>query len=226
MKQDSIPAITKPERTLLEMEMIFGVRKRERMAWFIAILGVLTGLFSAAAISFLMPLKETHAYLTIVDKDTGMAERAVEVRNARIEHATAIEQSLVFAYVSDRETFDVDDNEARVLSVFERSTGQAAATLKAEWDNSSPSYPPVLFGTGAQADVTILSINPISKDTAQVRFIKTLRSIGEPDRIGKFYATVTYEFFPDTGKDLQLVWRNPFGFTVTSYRVTSEVLDQ
>ncbi|MFV2034216.1 MAG: virB8 family protein [Halocynthiibacter sp.] len=226
MKQAAIPVVSKSERSILEAEMIFGVRKRERLAWSVAFLGLAVGLFSAASIGVLLPLKETRAYLAIVDKDTGIAERAVEVRNASIEHSAAIEQSLIFSYVTDREVFDVNDNEARVLSVYERSNGQAAATLKAQWDNSSPTYPPTLYGSGARAEVTILSINPISENTAQVRFTKTLTSIGEPDRTGKFYATVTYEFFPSTGKKLQLVWTNPFGFTVTSYRVTSQVQGQ
>ena len=55
--------------------------------------------------------------------------------------------------------------------------------------------------------------------------VKRLEKAGEPDRIGKFYATITYEFQPTTASAVQLVWENPFGFTVTDYRVTAESLE-
>ena len=45
------------------------------------------------------------------------------------------------------------------------------------------------------------------------------------DRIGKFYATVRYVFEPTTASAVELVWENPFGFTVTDYRVTAESLE-
>ena len=73
--------------------------------------------------------------------------------------------------------------------------------------------------------VDVLSITPVSPETAQVRFTKRLKKDGEPDRIGKFYATVTYSFQPTTASAVQLVWENPFGFIVTDYRVTAESLE-
>lgn len=65
----------------------------------------------------------------------------------------------------------------------------------------------------------------MAENTAQVRFTKRLEKPGEPDRIGKFYATVSYAFEPTTASAVELVWENPFGFTVTDYRVTAESLD-
>ena len=69
-------------RTILETELIFGVRRRERMAWAVAIGGVLAGLGGVAVTGMMLPLKETQAFLAIVDKDTGLAERAVRIEAA------------------------------------------------------------------------------------------------------------------------------------------------
>ena len=68
-------------------------------------------------------------------------------------------------------------------------------------------------------------VRPVAPRTAQVRFTKRLKKAGEPDRVGKFYATITYDFQPTTASAVQLVWENPFGFTVTDYRVTAESLE-
>ncbi len=223
MRAKRNPKTSGDAQSILETELIFGVRRRERFAWVVAILGLMVGFAGAASAVMTLPLKETRAFLTIVDKDTGIASRAVEIERASIDHGAAIEQSLVFSYVMDRETFDVDDNEARLLGVYQRSFGEAAQSLKELWNNQSPTYPPTLYGSGAVANVDILNIVPISPDTMQVRFVKTLLTPGEANRVGKFYATVTFEFFPSTDKELKLVWQNPFGFTVTSYRVTSEL---
>ena len=212
-------------RTILENELIFGVRRRERLAWMVAIGGVLAGLGGVAVAGLTLPLKETQAFVTIVDKDTGIAERAVRVEAAGVEQGAAVEQSLLYNYVKNRETYDEADNEARILQVYRMSAPRMQAALKAQWDKANPNYPPLIYGASGKVIVDILSITPVASKTAQVRFTKRLKKAGEPDRIGKFYATITYEFQPTTASAVQLVWENPFGFTVTDYRVTAESLE-
>ena len=94
--------------------MFFGVKKRERIAYAVAGGGLAIGLMGMIAVVTLLPLKETEAFLAIVDKDTGVAERVVAVEKAGMEQAEAIRQSLLFAYVTDRETYDQHDNEERI----------------------------------------------------------------------------------------------------------------
>lgn len=213
---------TPEERRILESEAIFGVQRREKFAWIVAIIGVLIGLAGIGAVVMLLPLKETQAFLAIVDKDTGIAERAVSIERATIKHSDAIEQSLLYSYLVDRETFDAADNEARLLKVFRRSAGQARATLERLWQEDNPNFPPKIYGAGARAQIKVLSIQMIAENTAQIRYIKTLRVPEEPVREGKFYATVVYGFQPQNQANLNIIWENPFGFTVTSYRTTSE----
>ena len=40
-----------------------------------------------------------------------------------------------------------------------------------------------------------------------------------------FVATVGFAFHPRTERTLEAVWKNPLGFTVTSYRIDAETLD-
>lgn len=213
-------------RSLLEAEMFFGVKKRERIAYAVAGGGLAIGLMGMIAVVTLLPLKETQAFLAIVDKDTGVAERVVAVEQAGIGEAEAIRQSLLFAYVSDRETYDQHDNEKRILRAYTWSEGNARQSLVSLWTEGHAHYPPKLYGENARVQIDILSITPVTDRTAQVRFTKTWVSDGEgvPDREGKFTATVTFRFAPSRQTALDLVWQNPTGFLVTDYRITAETL--
>jgi len=214
-------------RSRLEAELFFGMKTRERIAYAVAGAGLATGLLALMAVTFLLPLKETEAFLAIVDKDTGVAERVVAVEKAGMEQAEAIRQSLIFAYVTDRETYDPHDNEKRILRAFTWSEDAARQSLVDLWTDGNPNYPPKLFGESARVEVEILSITPVTETTAQVRFTRTWISDGEgvPDRSGKFTATVTYRFEPTRESALDLVWQNPTGFIVTDYRLTAESMN-
>lgn len=212
--------------TLLSEDMIFGVRRRERLAWTLAIVGGLTGLLGVGAAIAVLPLKETQAFLAIVDKDTGIAERVVEVEPAGVGDAEAVKEALLFGYVSDRETYDEHDNEERILSVYRRSADQARTSLVSLWDEGNKTYPPAVYGAGARATVQVLAINPINDTTAEVRFEKTLTQPNGTLRVAKFSATVAWAFNPKAERQMKLVWENPLGFIVTSYRVNAETLNQ
>lgn len=214
-----------PVKSFLEEEMAFGIRKRERIAWIVAAGGVATGLLGVAAVVLMLPLKQTEAYLAIVDKDTGVAERVVSVEKAGVDQAEGIKQSLLYSYVIDRETFDARDNEDRILKVYSRSEDGARRSLVALWAEGSENYPPKVYGASAKATVAITSITPITETTYQIRYTKTLARDADPERIGKFYATVTFRFSPSQQSAISLVWENPTGFIVTDYRVTAETFE-
>lgn len=216
---------TSDPRTLLESELIFGVRKRERFAWAIAAGAIVLGLAGVGTTLAVLPLKETKAFLAIVDRDTGLAERTVEVQHATIEQVDAVKQSLLFNYVMDRETYDAADNEARIRKVYIESDGSARQSLRELWTEGHSGFPPLVYGQSGKVVIDVINITDVAENTAQVRFTKTLIRPGEDDRIGKFYATVTYGFTPSSSTALKLMWQNPFGFTVTDYRVTSEQME-
>ncbi|QLH17059.1 type IV secretion system protein (plasmid) [Paracoccus pantotrophus] len=97
--------------------------------------------------------------------------------------------------------------------------------MREQWTEGHESYPLTVYGQSGKVSVEVLSINQINPNTATVRFVKTLTHPGEDDRIGNFTATVTYQFVPSQQSALELVWQNPFGFTVTDYRSTPDSLE-
>ena len=215
-------------KSLLEEELIFGASRRERRAWGLSLVALLVAGAGAGLGLWGMSQTETRAYLAIVDKDTGVAERAVTVERAVIDQSEAVLQSLLHGYVVDRETFDDADNVPRINDVFRRSRGAASASLQQLWNIDYPEFreaahPPVVYGSSAKVRVDVLSITALTEASAQVRFTKTLDRPGEATREGKFVAVLSYVFKPETRDNLELVWENPFGFYITDYRITAEV---
>jgi type IV secretion system protein VirB8 len=216
-------------KSLLQEELIFGASRRERRAGLLVALSLIVAGGGVGLGLWGMSQTETRAYLTIVDKDTGIAERAVTVERAVMDQSEAVVQSLVHGYVMDRETFDPNDNEHRILDVFRRSSDAARTSLQNMWNTNHPSFnaeihPPNVYGKSAQVIVDVNNVTKIADNTIQVRFTKTLTSPGAPTREAEFTAVVTYVFKPETRNNLELLWENPFGFYVTNYRITAEVV--
>lgn len=203
-------------------ETIQGLRQREKRAWAVAVIGLVAGLAGVGVGAYGLAKNETQAYLAIVDRDTGIAERAVTVERASVDQQRAVVESLIYGYVRDRETYDVDDNEYRILSVFKRSAADVRRALEQKWTPGHSGYPPELYGVDGRVEVAINNVVMIDEDTAQVRFSKTLRRPNSPMQTGDFVATVTYVFNPSTVDNNLLLWQNPFGFQVVGYRVASE----
>lgn len=203
-------------------ETILGVRQREKRAWAVAVAGLVMGLVGMGVGAYGVANHTTEAYLAIVNKDTGIVERGVTVKRASVDQQQAVVESLIYAYVKDRETYDVDDNEYRILSVFRRSATNVRRPLEQLWTRGHDAYPPEVYGRDGKVEVAITNVVMIDNDTAQVRFTKTLRRPNAQTEQGNFVATVTYEFKPSTVDNNLLLWQNPFGFQVTGYRVASE----
>lgn len=207
--------------SVLQEEMFYGVKKREKLAYAFGAGCLVIACISVSAVALMLPLKQTEAFMAIVDKDTGIAQRVVSVEHAGVDQEDAIVQSLLYSYVVDRETFDEADNEQRILRAYSRSEGGAKQGLMDLWNESNPNYPPVVYGASSKVTVKVLSITKVSDTVAQVRFTKSLKA-ADNEREGKFSATITYQFEPTKESAIELVWNNPTGFMVTAYRVTPE----
>lgn len=213
-------------RDEFEVDMIFGPRRRERFAYFIAGAGVIVGLAGFLGAVSLLPLKTTETVVVVVDKETGEMDRVSQVAALTLDESDAIIQSNLVAYVDDRETYDLTDGEQRINSVLDRSDNDAARTLRDLWSSSNEDYPISVYGREAKIDVVIRSVNQIEPGVAQVRFTRTLRRERDTRTVTRPYvATLAYEFRPETRQRLQDVWANPLGFVVTSYRVDAETLE-
>lgn len=213
-------------RDAFEADFIYGPRRRERFAYFVAAAGVIIGLAGFLGAVSLFPLKSIETFVVVVDKETGDMDRVSQVAALTLDESDAIIQANLVSYVDDRETYDLTDGEQRINSVLDRSDDDAARTLRDLWSSTNEGYPITVYGREAKIDVVIRSVNQIEPGVAQVRFTRTLRRERDTRTVTQPYvATLAYEFRPETRQRLQDVWANPLGFVVTSYRVDAETLE-
>ena len=166
-------------------------------------------------------------FTVLVDRQTGDAENILQVAPTGIEDQEALKQSLLVAYVSDREGYFLAGIQARLESVQRRSTGSAEESLRLLWSKGggNTAYPPDVYGPSAEVTVTVRRITFLSPNVAQIRFLKTLRKTKQEPVTQPFVATVEFAFEPKTERSLAHVWENPLGFTVSAYRVDAETLE-
>jgi len=213
-------------RDMFEADLILGPRRRERIAYVVGGVGVVIGLAGFLGAVSILPLKSIETHVVVVDKTSGQLDRVAAVQDLTLDESDAVIQAHLVAYVDQRETYDLADSEERINSVLERSDGDAARTLRALWNSANEDYPITVYGPDARIDVVIKSVNQLAGNVAQVRFTRTLRLPRDDRRVTRGYvATVAYEFRAETKQLLQDVWANPLGFTVTSYRVDAETLE-
>ncbi len=205
-------------------EVFFQLRTQRNRWMTVAIFALLMALVAMGVVLSLLPLKEIKPYVVMVDKTTGAAEKIVQVLPLNLTEQEAVREAELVSYVTDRETYDVADNETRIPDALSRSQGQARSSLIALWTRGSESYPPTIYANRSRLVVIIVSITLLTETTAQVRFRKSLQTRGEKPVERDFVATVGFEFRPRVERNLQAVWKNPLGFTVTNYRVDAETL--
>lgn len=210
-----------------DVDLVLEPRLSARRAWMVAAVAGAISVLLAAALILILPFRETQVFTVLVDRQTGAAENILQVAPTGIEDQEALKQSLLVAYVSDREGYFLPGIQSRLESVQRRSSGAAEESLRLLWSKGSgnQAYPPDVYGPGAEVSVTVRRITFLSPTVAQVRFLKTLRKTRQAPVTQPFVATVEFTFTPKTERTLAHVWENPLGFTVSAYRVDAETLE-
>ena len=210
-----------------DVDLVLEPRLSARRAWIVATAAGTMSILLAAALIMVLPLRETQVFTVLVDRQTGDAENVLRVAPTGIEDQEALKQSLLVAYISDREGYFLPGIQARLESVQRRSSGAAEESLRLLWSKGggNQAYPPDVYGPGAEVSVTVRRITFLTPTVAQVRFLKTLRKTKQEAVTQPFVATVEFAFEPKTERSLAHVWENPLGFLVTAYRVDAETLE-
>ena len=116
---------------VIEEELIYGARRRERVwkaiAGVASLFGV-TGCLAAAAVAVLDV--DPPPALVPYDPSTGMALPEASVQAVSLAERPAMIQAQVFRYVVDRETYNQLDNDLRVRRVM--ASRRARNSLKAK----------------------------------------------------------------------------------------------
>lgn len=209
-------------KDVFEEELIYGARDEaamwKRIAFIASGFGI-TGCLAAALVA--LYIDKPAPALIPFDPFTGTALPMANVGTISLAEREAVMQSLVYAYVRDRETYNQLDNDLRIEGVFTRSTGQAARSLQQVWNEQNPEYPPKIYGENSRIDVAVSSISDIGNNRAQARLTKRLTT-SDGITEGTFVVTLAYDYDPSTLRSLDGVWANPFGFTVSEYTVAAE----
>ena len=88
-----------------DIDLVLEPRLSARRAWIVATAAGGLSLILATALVLVLPLRETQVFTVLVDRQTGDAENILQVAPTGIEDQEALKQSLLVAYVSDREGY-------------------------------------------------------------------------------------------------------------------------
>ncbi|RRH71079.1 virB8 family protein [Falsigemmobacter faecalis] len=207
---------------VVEEELICGALRREGQWRLMGIIGAgfgVTGCLAAAAVALMVDAPPP--LIVPYDPATGLALPRATVEAVHLSERPAVTEAQIYRYIHDRESYNQLDNDLRVRRVLTQSDGQAGAGMRALWTSGQPDYPPSRYGAGAEMSVEIASISLIGTNRAQVRLRKKLIS-PQSNQTGQFTATLMFAFRPEAPRDLDQVWQNPFGFTVTQYAIRSD----
>ena len=208
-----------------EEELFASASRRARQAWMVsaAALGI-----AAIALGHSLVTLTRHSVEPVIitlDKVTGMAEVRARLVDMDLASDEAVTQSLIYRYVRDRETYDASDNAARIERVYATSTGQAAESLFALWGAENRKHPAALYGSDTRVTVAIRSISFIDADTASLRIRKTVTR-GGASSDSDYVVTLGFAYARGGERLIEAIWRNPLGFTVTSYRIDQEIFEE
>lgn len=203
-------------------ELVYGALRREGQWKVFGFGGMVFGAVMGVGMMALALSHETPPpALVPFDPATGMAVPSANLTTISMNERDAVQQSLIFSYVRDRETYNQLDNDLRVRSVLKRSAGAAAESMRTLWTSGQKDYPPTKYGDRARMDVEVVSITPITNDRAQVRINKRLAD-QNGETVGTFTVTLAFDFVPAELRELSDVWANPFGFKVREYAITAD----
>jgi len=207
-----------------DVDLVTGPRRSARAAWIVAACSMVVTALLALVLIVMLPLKHTEVFTVLVDSTTGASERIYQVQPTGIADKEAIKESLLVAYITDRESYFRAGIQQRLESVQRRSRRSARRSLTDLWTPGNRDYPPSLYGANAELAVRVRSITFLQPHVAQIRFEKRLARPNRELVTQPFVATVAIEFEPRREQSLERVWENPLGFQVTSYRVDAETL--
>ena len=210
------------ETTLLDIQ-----NRSTRRAWWVAGGACGLSLLLGCTIVLMQPLKTVVPYLVTVDKQTGYTEiQTVLTDVTQLSQQEALDGYWVANYVRWHETYQwqsIQEAYDNVLLFSSDNVGRDYAQLFKN-DKQSLEY---RWGKNTEATVKItgMSFNAI-KPIATVRFEKTIRNVSTPIKPTptRWIATVAYEYDVTREVSLSIRYKNPLGFTVTSWRIDPETL--
>lgn len=200
------------------------LRKSRKVAWMVAAGACAVAVLEALALVLLVPLKTVEPYTLLVDRNTGFVQAVRPLDEQRVTGDTALTQSLLVQYVTQREGFAEDSVQSSYRHVTLWSAENARAEYIAAMQASNPQSPLVRYPRGTVVEARVKSVSPVARNVAMVRYDTILRGPnGQATPQGSWVSVIRYRF---SGQPMRQEDRfaNPLGFQVVRYRRDQEAL--
>ncbi|MFC3873670.1 virB8 family protein [Neisseria musculi] len=199
-----------------------NIRKREKLAWFVAGAAGLTAVASAFAVTAMQPLVRVEPYIMLVDMNTGKTNVITTLEHKTLSNNKELNKHFLGRYVINREGYDWYTVQTTYDTVMAMSgTQEQARFTKPFHDGVGPDS---VLADKYRVKVDIKSVSFVG-DTAQVRFTKTTLPVvpasGEAPAAQHLIATIAYHYDNPPLKEEEREY-NPTGFVVDSYQVEVE----
>ncbi|HCM9655491.1 type IV secretion system protein [Enterobacter mori] len=202
-------------------------RKSIKAAFIIAGAAVLVAVMAVAAITLMMPLKQTEVELYAVDHQTGRMERITRLNTIDISTQDAMAQYLSAHYVNLREGYNYfslqkDYNDVQQFS---------SPDVNKEYLDlfNSPSAPDKVYKNAANLVTTEIISNQIVDGTtpdkiSTLRVKRTIRHLSDGLTTTEIWnIRLTFHYIPEKEMTDSQREVNPLGFFVSSYQRDKEL---
>lgn len=198
--------------------------KSEKRAWRVAYAMGGVMILSWAALIALLPLKERVPYLIVENASTGGVEILNSLDVQTLDYAEARDKYWIAQYINARESYNwhtltKDYNTVGLLS--SPDVGRYYANLFVG-DQALDQ----IYKDNVEVKASVISIITSERGTATIRFKKNTRRVDDAAAgVSKTWvATIAYTYRLNDRASNEERIKNPFGFTVTSYRVDPELV--
>ena len=197
-------------------------------AWRICYVFASLCVFLSIIILVLVLTQEKELVLIRVDNRTGEAEVISQLKESQTTQDEAVEKFFASKYLTLREQYDYFSlqNDYEIVQIF------SSPEVRDEYLNifEQKDSPDKVFGENfnIRIDVISISINDATQPhrLASIRFRKRVHDIRNKKTKEKYYvARIVFDFEPEKKMSEKLRLYNPLGFTVSSYQVSEELIN-
>jgi type IV secretion system protein VirB8 len=213
-----------------EASRVDATLRAERRAWRVAAAALVVAIATVGGLVALSPLKIAVPYVIYVDQTTGDTQVREAADVATINFTTVMDKYWVASYVTSRERYYWEFLQYDYDRTMVMSARVPAREYSLQFDGANALYK--RLGRDQEYAIRIVSVGLSPRahgggGTAVVRFEKIFRRLDtdQPGTTGRYIATVEYEYHVSPISSERALIANPLGFTVTAYRVDTELMD-
>ncbi|MFC3715152.1 virB8 family protein [Luteimonas soli] len=206
-----------------ESAEIAAVKRSEKRAWRVAISAAVLAGLAVLAVVLLTPLKTVEPFVVQVDK-IGAANTVTLLDTRSITANEALDKYWLGQYVNYREEYLNQTSYGNYRATRLLSSQAVGSAYFQQANPENPRSPSAVYGTKGTVEISVTSITFISKNQAQVRFVRREKRNSDQQPVEtRWIATIAYQYLNPPLKEAERLI-NPVGFQVTDYRLDPETV--